>query len=116
MENSQERFDSRLSQNCRAFYGNLLEKYEGNMEVIKCFDLAFKALQTAALVDGEFLAVHGGISPHMTKVADINKIDRFTESSFNENDFLSDLLWSDPASLKKELKMGFQENTHRGTG
>lgn len=54
-------------------------------------------MQTAAVVDGEFLAVHGGISPKMKQLSDINKIDRFNASSYEEDEFLSDLLWSDPA-------------------
>ena len=52
----------------------------------------------------------------MKQVSDINKINRFKDSSFYENEFLSDLLWSDPAHEKKDMRSAFRENLNRGTG
>lgn len=37
----------------------------------------FDCLPISALINGKFLTVHGGISPSMKYVKDINKINRF---------------------------------------
>ncbi|EKM53143.1 uncharacterized protein PHACADRAFT_210849, partial [Phanerochaete carnosa HHB-10118-sp] len=34
---------------------------------------SFDALPLAALIDGKFFAVHGGISPHLDKISDLNQ-------------------------------------------
>lgn len=39
----------------------------------KCCD-SFNALPIAALLDRRFLCVHGGISPELHNIADINKV------------------------------------------
>ena len=48
----------------------------------------------AADVNGDYLCMHGGISPELETVEDINKINRFVEPPLQG--FLCDLLWSDP--------------------
>lgn len=44
---------------------------------------------------GRFLCVHGGLSPEIETIQDINAIDRQREPL--TNGALCDLLWSDPA-------------------
>ena len=56
---------------------------------------AFDALPITALVDSRFLCMHGGISPHIHTLSDIEKLDRFQETPFSDS-ALCDLLWSDP--------------------
>lgn len=56
---------------------------------------AFDHLPVAALVNGQFLAMHGGISGRLTKISDINRIERRMEPP--DDSLLADLLWSDPA-------------------
>lgn len=35
---------------------------------------SFDALPLAALIDGKFFAVHGGISPHLDKISDLGQV------------------------------------------
>ncbi|KAG6908292.1 hypothetical protein DXG01_005393 [Tephrocybe rancida] len=65
---------------------------------------SFWALPLTALVDGRFFCVHGGISPLLIKLSDLNKLNRFQEPG-NEG-LLCDLLWSDPiASYGREQEL-----------
>ena len=40
---------------------------------------SFDCMPIAALIDNKILAVHGGISPELTTLSAINKINRFKE-------------------------------------
>lgn len=46
----------------------------------------------------EFLCVHGGLSPDIKTIADIQKIDRFREIPHEGP--MCDLMWSDPAAIE----------------
>jgi serine/threonine-protein phosphatase 2B catalytic subunit len=58
-----------------------------------CMD-AFDQLPLAAVVNEEFLCIHGGISPAIKTLDDIRACDRFMEPP--QNGVMCDLLWSDP--------------------
>ena len=75
------------------FREEVLRKYEEDESVYECFIEAFESLPLAADVNGDYLCMHGGISPELKTVDDINKIDRFIEPPLSG--FLCDLLWSD---------------------
>ncbi|KAJ7449181.1 Metallo-dependent phosphatase-like protein [Mycena latifolia] len=55
---------------------------------------SFCALPVAALVDGRFFCVHGGLSPELVLLSDIQALNRFSEPG--SRGLLCDLLWSDP--------------------
>ncbi|EPS97146.1 hypothetical protein FOMPIDRAFT_1166816 [Fomitopsis schrenkii] len=74
------------------FKRECLHKY--SVTVYEACLRSFQALPVAALLDGKFFCVHGGISPELIKLSDINKIDRFVEPA--SVGLLCDLLWADP--------------------
>ncbi|KAI0036335.1 Metallo-dependent phosphatase [Vararia minispora EC-137] len=55
---------------------------------------SFCALPVAGLLDGKFFCVHGGISPELNTIADIDHLHRFQEPG--SSGLLCDLLWADP--------------------
>lgn len=61
------------------FREEVLRKYGGDESVYEYFIESFEALPIAADVNGDYLCMHGGISPELATVEDINRIDRFIE-------------------------------------
>ena len=70
---------------------------------IRCF----RSLPLAAVIDDETFCVHGGISPEMTRVSDIDALDRFREPP--DAGLMLDLLWADP--LVKSFGVSVQEES-----
>lgn len=62
-----------------------------------------------AIVGGDYLCVHGGISPALKSLKSVEKIDRFVEVP--EDGLICDLLWADPSSNQTET---FAKNSFRG--
>ena len=54
----------------------------------------FDLLPIAAIINGRYMCVHGGISPSIQSVNDINKLKREVEPE--QYGGLCDLLWADP--------------------
>jgi len=75
---------------------------------------AFDCLPLSALVDKKYLCVHGGISPQIETIEDIEKLDRFMEPPTSGP--MCDLLWSDPVSEFNldEGNRKFMPNSVRG--
>ncbi|ELP91614.1 serine/threonine protein phosphatase 2B catalytic subunit, putative [Entamoeba invadens IP1] len=79
----------------------------------------FQALPIAAKLHtnfGDFFLCHGGLSPSMKYVGDINGVNRFVEPV--QNTLLFDLLWADPISDEKTSQDGwnlieYERNTER---
>ena len=54
----------------------------------------FDSMRLACVVDDKYLAMHGGISPDLQHVDEINHVDRFQEVPLDG--IMCDLLWADP--------------------
>lgn len=78
---------------------------------------AFDALPLAALMNEQFLCVHGGLSPDIKTIDDIQQIHRFQEPPASGP--LCDLIWSDPLEEFGKESSGtanFVVNETRGCG
>ena len=74
------------------FEGEVKAKYDGR--VMQLFTECFQALPLAAILNKKVLILHGGLfKQDGVTIADIQKIDRFTDCM---SGLLEDILWSDP--------------------
>ncbi|PVF99858.1 Metallo-dependent phosphatase [Serendipita vermifera] len=88
---------------CRRKYSDAL--YEAAIESFNCLPLA-------AVVDNTLFCVHGGLSPSMTTIQDVQVLDRFQEPP--TKGLMCDLLWSDPARDHSHEEIDYVENGQRG--
>lgn len=94
-----------FEQECQVKYSQRI--YDACMESFDCLPLA-------ALMNQQFLCVHGGLSPEIHNLKDIKKIDRFMEPpSFGP---MCDMLWSDPVEDfgQETTEEHFSHNSVRG--
>jgi serine/threonine-protein phosphatase 2B catalytic subunit len=71
----------------------LIGLYKYDQEVYDMFIDLFAALPLAAVIDGRILALHGGISPELHSMRDLETLNRFREPTCGP---LLDVLWADP--------------------
>ncbi|KAI8388146.1 calcineurin [Radiomyces spectabilis] len=77
--------------------------------VMECFD----SLPLAAVVNEQFFCVHGGLSPDLATLKDVDGIDRFQETP--TSGLMCDLLWSDPfEDFDADTNSKFEHNHVRG--
>ena len=81
-------------------------------EVYETFSEAFEMLPIAAIVNNHILSLHGGISPQLNDLSQINELDRRVEPG--HTDLLMDLLWADPMKQKHASHRAFEANQVRG--
>jgi len=74
------------------FREECLVKYD--IDVYNKFCEVFDALPLAAIMNGQFFCVHGGISPDLNSIEDIQSINRFQDPP--QKGLMCDLLWADP--------------------
>lgn len=68
------------------FRQEVLKKY-GSEELYQLFLDCFESMPVSAIVNNDYLCMHGGISPELKEIKDINSLNRFTEPG------LKGLLW-----------------------
>jgi len=84
-----------------------------NMEVYDAIMASFAALPLGALMNGQFLCIHGGLIPDIKTVEDIAKINRFREPP--PSGPMCDLLWADPMEeFSPDIEETFEYNEVRG--
>lgn len=89
-----------------------LHKY--NVDIYDaCMD-SFCTLPLAAVMNRQFLCVHGGLSPELRTLDDLRNLDRFREPP--TRGLMCDLLWADPAEDfgKEPTNQLFTRNDVRG--
>ena len=85
------------TRNVNATYGfyNECQRHFCNNEIYRLFNALFDMFPIAALIDYKVFSVHGGLSPSLRYIEDINDFDRVREPP--STGVISDLMWSDPA-------------------
>ena len=73
---------------------------------------AFDQLPVAAVVNGKYFCVHGGISNNVTTLDAINEFDRKMEIP-GEECLFADLLWADPAEYDEDIDADYVFNEGR---
>jgi len=84
------------------FYDECKKRYD--KKIWKLFNETFNYLPVAAIIEGKIFCIHGGLSPKLLSLEQIQKIKRPTE--IPDDGLLCDLLWSDPNSKI----LGWMEN------
>jgi serine/threonine-protein phosphatase 2B catalytic subunit len=74
--------------------------YKYNVELYNAIMDCFDNLPIAATINGKFLCCHGGLSPDISTLGEIEELDRFMEVP-REGPFC-DLLWADPVDDDKD--------------
>ncbi|KAH0785049.1 protein phosphatase type 2A [Histomonas meleagridis] len=90
------------------FYSEINEKFNNITIYQKCCDV-FNYFPLTATINGRIFCVHGGLSPSVHLIDQVNVIDRFQEPMLDGP--LPDLLWGDP----NDRQVGFQPSK-RGVG
>lgn len=79
------------------FRDEVVARY-GTDQIWQVYTNTFNSLPLAAIVGDKILCVHGGLSPDIQTIADIQKLDRFKEIPHEGP--MCDLMWSDPAPIE----------------
>lgn len=83
------------------FYDDCKRRYD--VKLWKQVNAAFDCLPLAATIDDKIFCVHGGLSPDLTDVSDLHKVQR--PLRMPDHGLVCDLLWADP----EEGVSGFED-------
>lgn len=99
---------------CDAYFENHVNIYcyKYSERLYDAFIECFSFLPIAAIVNDTTFCIHGGLSPQLDKIENIDKMIKRPIFDFSQNQLLTDLLWSDPSPENGNL---FCENP-RGMG
>jgi len=87
--------------------------YKYDQEIYKSFIDLFNSLPLGCVINKRFITFHGGISPQLKSLEDLNKINRFKEPP--GSGLFCDLLWSDPVEKDSgEQRSEYIRNEKRG--
>lgn len=78
------------------FYDECMRKY-GNANPWRMCTEVFDLFSLAAIIEGRVFCVHGGLSPELSTVDELQQIDRVQEPP--QDGPFADLLWSDPEEV-----------------
>ena len=90
------------------FFQEITDQFH-NTDLYQLSNQVFNYLPMAAIISGKIFAVHGGLSPDLKNISDINNFKKPITNYFNT--FLGDLVWSDPSTEKNDYY-----RSSRGTG
>jgi len=98
---------------------NMTESFTFREEVIGRYDEEtyqvymelFDSMPISALVDGKYFGMHGGISPELSKLDQVDKINRFQEVPLDG--VFCDLLWADPMADEVANAKDYIDNEER---
>lgn len=77
------------------FRDEVISKYNGSEQVWKIYTSTFNYLPLGALINDKILCVHGGLSPTLQTIQDIQDLNRKAEIPHKGP--MCDLVWSDPS-------------------
>ncbi|KAI3404645.1 CNA1 [Candida oxycetoniae] len=94
------------------FKSECIHKYSAKLYEV-CI-ASFNALPLAAVMNEQFFCVHGGLSPHLTDLDSVRRMNRFREPP--TKGLMCDLLWADPIEEYDEdtVDTEYLNNTVRG--
>lgn len=88
--------ESRQTTQAYGFYDEVIRKYNDSA-MWDLFNKVFDVLPLCGVIGGKIFCVHGGLSPILTSVEQIQRLDRKKEVP--ERGPICDLLWSDPEAV-----------------
>ncbi len=91
------------------FRDEVLSRFD--MEVYDMFMDVFDAMPISCNISHKYLAMHGGISPGLKQIDQINEIDRKQEIPLDG--IFCDLMWADPMEDEEAVNGDFKENPER---
>lgn len=91
------------------FKNECIKKY--NSKIYERFVESFMCLPMAAIIQNKAYCAHGGISPELQNIDQINQYDRFQEIQYEG--LFSDILWSDPDRESFTSGFGWRTNYKR---